>query len=84
MVTMKASEARKNFSEALSRVAYGGERIVLERSSKPVAVLVSTEDAELLRAIEDHIDIIAARRALSEAESEGTTSWDDFMEELEL
>ena len=84
MVTMKASDVRQNFADTLSRVAYGGERIVLQRNKKPVAVIISMEDLNILRAIEDRIDLVAARAALNEAEAEGSSSWDAFMEELEL
>jgi len=84
MVTMKASDVRQNFADTLSRVAYGGERIVLHRNKKPVAVIISMEDLNILRAIEDRIDLVAARAALNEAEAEGSSSWDAFMEELEL
>ncbi len=84
MVTMKASDVRQNFADTLSRVAYGGERIVLHRNKKPVAVIISVEDMNILRAIEDRIDLVAARAALKEAEVEGSASWDAFMEELEL
>jgi len=84
MVTMKASDVRQNFADTLSRVAYGGERIVLHRNKKPVAVIISVEDMNILRAIEDRIDLVAARAALKEAELEGSASRDAFMEELEL
>lgn len=34
------AEAKKHFSELLGRVAYAGERIVIAKRGKPVAVLV--------------------------------------------
>ena len=83
-MAMKASDVRRNFADTLSRVAYGGERIVLHRNKKPVAVIISLEDMNILRAIEDRIDLVAARAALKEAGVEGSSSWDAFMEELEL
>ena len=42
------------------------------------------EDLNILRAIEDRIDLVAASAALNESEAEGSSSWDAFMEELEL
>ncbi len=33
-------EAKKHFSELLSRVAYGGERITIAKRGKPLAMLV--------------------------------------------
>ena len=43
-----ASEARQNFAEVLGRVAYGKERVTIERRGKPLAVLVPIEDLALL------------------------------------
>ena len=33
-------EAKKHFSELLSRVAYGGERITIAKRGKPLAMLI--------------------------------------------
>ncbi len=84
MLTIKTSDARKNFSETISRVAYGGERVVLRRNKKPLAVLISYEDSRLLQFIEDRVDKELVRKALTEVEEEGSTSWDDFTRELGL
>ena len=35
-----AREARSKFAEVLGRVGYGGEVVIVERSGKPVAVVV--------------------------------------------
>jgi prevent-host-death family protein len=41
------AEAKKHLSELLGRVAYGGERIVISKRGKPMAVLIPpTESAE--------------------------------------
>lgn len=64
MSSLSTTEARSAFSKIISKVEFGGDRIVLERRGKDVAALVSIEDLELLRAIEDQIDIEAARKAL--------------------
>lgn len=47
---------RGNFSEAISRVTYGGEGVGLSRNGKPAVVVVSVEDYELLEALEDDAD----------------------------
>lgn len=44
MTVLPASEARAGFSEILNRVAFGGERIVLERHGRHVAALVPMGD----------------------------------------
>ncbi len=37
--TISVAEAKKHLSELLGRVAYGGERIVITKRGKPMAVL---------------------------------------------
>lgn len=63
---MRIVDIRNNLADALNRVAYAGERIILERRGKGVAALVSMEDLALLERIEDEQDIKAARKALKE------------------
>lgn len=47
MVTMSVGDAKSRFSEMISRAA-AGERFVIERREKPVAVLISIEELERL------------------------------------
>lgn len=37
---VSVAEAKKHFSELLGRVAYGGERILISKRGKPMALLV--------------------------------------------
>jgi prevent-host-death family protein len=60
------TEARDNLAELINRVAYGHERVVLERRGKKVAALVSVEDLTRLEALDDADDVAAAREALAE------------------
>ncbi len=66
MDTLSIAEVRNNLADALNRVAYGGERLVLARRDKPVAALVSPEDLAALEAAEDANDVQAAKRVLRE------------------
>ena len=66
-VQVPINEARRNLADMINRVAYARERVRLVRHGKTVAVIVPLEDAELLEAIEDRVDLAAARRALKEA-----------------
>jgi len=39
-IMLGAREARKNFSELLGRVGYGGEVAIVERSGKPMVAII--------------------------------------------
>ncbi len=60
------TEIRDNLADALNRVAYGGERVILQRRGKGVAALVSMEELALLEELENQADIAAAKKALKE------------------
>jgi len=84
MTRLSTTEARDKFSDILSRVSYGGERVCVTRQGKDVACLVSMREVELLDLLEDRIDLIDALEALREAEEEGVTPWEDLKVELGL
>lgn len=86
MERMSAAEVRKELSETLNRVAYGGDRVVIQRRGRDVAALISLEDLEFLERIEDQLDIKAARAAIEEARAAGeaTIPWEDVKKELGL
>jgi prevent-host-death family protein len=65
-VEISVAEIRDNLADALNRVAYAGERVILQRRGKGVAALVSMEDLKLLEHIEDEHDLKEARKALAE------------------
>lgn len=77
-----ATNARGNLSDILNKVAFGGERVFLERHGKPVAAVVSIEDAELLERLEDEMDLEAARKAI--AEKGASIPWKQLKAELGL
>ena len=52
MIKVRVSEARRDLSEHINRVAFGDERIVLTRHGKGVVALVSVADAEYLERLE--------------------------------
>ena len=66
MTRVAANDMRKDFAEALNRVAYAGERIIIHRRGKDAAVLVPIEDLALIEAAEDKRDIAAAKKAKAE------------------
>ena len=79
---VSAVQVRKRLTEIIDRAACGKERVILTRRGKAVAAIVSLEDVELLKALEDQIDLESARAALIEAEKEGTVSWEEFKRAL--
>ena len=64
--TISTADARKHFADIVNKVAYGTEPIILTRRGQEVAALVSIDELELLQQIEDHIDIVDAKKALAE------------------
>src|ERR671919_2279812 len=50
--TMKASEARQQFSHLLNEVFRRESRVVVEKSGIPVAAIISASDLELLKQLE--------------------------------
>lgn len=70
MTKLPVTDARAGLSEALNRVAYGHERIVLQRRGKDIAVLISVGDLRLyerlLSEAEDRLDVQEARRVLAD------------------
>lgn len=74
-INLTTSEARQAFAETLGR-ARRGERILLSAHGKAVAAIVSPEDLELLRRLDDLTDLRAARRAKADVERDGAIPWD--------
>ena len=82
MIRISTSDLRKGTADALNRVAYGGDRIALQRRGKDVAVIVSLEDYELLKTIEDKVDLAMIRKIKDEPGED--VLWDDLKKELGL
>lgn len=82
MVRMAVNKVRDTFSDTIDRVAFKGERVILQRHGKDEAALISVEDLELLEALEDRDDLAAAREAL--AESGELRDYADVQKELGL
>ena len=63
METMNVVEARKSFSDVMARVAYTGQRVVVERKGRPMMALISIEDLHRLEELERGGTSTHARRA---------------------
>jgi len=59
-------QVRDNLAEVINRVAYGGERAVLQRRGKGVVAVVSMDDLALLESLENQADLKAALKARKE------------------
>jgi prevent-host-death family protein len=81
---MPAKELRENFSEAISRVAYGKERIIVRRHNKDVVGVVPVDDLRLLEKLEELLDVHDAASALAESEIQGSLTLVQLRTELGL
>lgn len=79
---MSATAARREFAELANRVAYSGERIVLERRGKGLMAWVSVDDLKMLEDIENKLDLREARKRM--ADGEQLVSWEDVKASLGL
>lgn len=80
MAALPISEARAQFADTINRVVYAGERIVVGKGKRRVAI-VSMADLELIQRIEDELDIAGAKKALKEP---GSVSLEKVKEKLGL
>ncbi len=81
MTRLTVSAVREALADTLNRAAFGGERIVIHRHDKDVAVLIGAEDFARLRELERNAYLAAARKAV--AESAGEIGWDEAKAERE-
>jgi prevent-host-death family protein len=74
MDRLSVADARAGFSDALNRVAFGRERIVIHRHGRDVAALIPLEDlrrlGRLLAEAADRLDAVEAGRRLADASDE--------------
>lgn len=60
--SMSVVEARRSFSEVIARVAFGKQRIIVERNGKPLVVVIAFEDLHRLEALERDVSAMDRRR----------------------
>jgi PHD/YefM family antitoxin component YafN of YafNO toxin-antitoxin module len=81
MQTVAVSDFRQLLAELGNKIHYAGERIVVERNHKPFFAVVPCDDAEFLQALEDSIDLEAAKAALKRNDF---VAWEKAKKELGL
>ena len=86
MVRIATSKMRKDLSEVVNRVAYRGERILLNRNGKDVAAIVSVDDLAKLRKLEDALDYDAGEKALKKMRDKKQKSipWERIKRKLKI
>lgn len=84
MTRLNASEARNDFAATLNRVAYGKDRVVLHRRGKDLAAIIPIDDLTLLEALEDYLDVEAARKALADPRNRKRIPWTKVKAKLGL
>ena len=87
MIHIPVSEFKNEIAETLNRVAYAGERVLLQRHGKDVVALISLEDLQILEKIEqleEEQDIKESLRTLKEIDAGKDTvvSWKDVKNEF--
>lgn len=80
--SISISEAREGFADLVNRVAYARERVRVVRRGRELAAVVPMEDVELLEAIEDELDLAAAREALEDPANTHRMSLEDVRARL--
>lgn len=81
MSRLDVSEEKVDLMELCNQVAVSGERIIVHRRGKGLA-LISVEDLKFFERLEDREDVKAARKAL--AESDERIPYEQVRKELGL
>jgi prevent-host-death family protein len=67
---VSVSDLRTRLSDTVNRVAFGKERVILQRQGKDLAALVPLQDLESLERLEDQWLMEEAQQTLGDAESQ--------------
>jgi prevent-host-death family protein len=63
-----ASEVRAQISEVISRVAFGGERVVISRNGKAQVAVIPIADLDRLKRLDEEREVRRGRAALAVAD----------------
>jgi len=65
MEKVNVVEVKRNFSDFMARVAYAGQRLVVERHGKPMMAWISIEDLKQLEQLEQNVEVSREQRRLA-------------------
>lgn len=85
MKHVQLSKARGELTELVNEVAYQEHRVVFTRNGKDLAVLISMEDLEKIKAWEDMQDINKAKKIMKQikkTKGKGLIEWDEMEKNL--
>ena len=82
--TLSITEIHERLAEVTGRVQFTGERIVMQKHGKTVAVLVPPSDLEALEALEDRLDLLDALDALADYRANGGIDLEALKKDLGL
>ena len=68
MKALKVAQAKEKFSEIVNEAGYKGERILIEKRDKPIAVIIGYDDYKKLEELEDMLQSIMLEKALKKEE----------------
>jgi prevent-host-death family protein len=75
MKNMVASQVRQSWARTLGRVEHGGQIVLVTRNGRPAAILMPCAALELVRAVEDAVDLRGARQALTRRRGSRRQPW---------
>ena len=84
MKNMVATQVRRTWSRTLGRVEHGGLIVLVTRNGRPVAVLLPCAALDMVRALEDAVDLRMAREALTRRRGSRRESWSTIKRRLGL
>jgi len=74
MITINVSEMRASIGDMISKVAYGGERLLLRKGKRDMAAVVPLEDLKRLEELDQESDLAAYRKAKKRYKASGRKS----------
>ena len=82
MEKVSVTDARKDFSEIVNKVCFGGERTIIKRHGKDCVAIVPVTDLKIIEYVSDLIDIKDAEESLAEAKVKGVKPFNELIAEL--